>query len=489
MDNSIELDTNPQLEAILKSIELEDKALLDPILKSNSVDITDKNVIKKYLKLFEISGRPSVPLLNKEIPGRNFEVEPIDKSVLSESIQIFLYNRKNLETSKNLMDLSSKIRAEGLTEEIIGKLSEYTKVDSVQHKFVNIRDTFIERYENADFSVGIPIGIGFIDEMVGGIHKGEITTIFGFAGHCKTTAAVNAAYNALHQKQNVLYCSFEVTKDNIYNDFLSRHSNMNKFRMRIEHYALKKRKLKPDQWKFVKNDLKPDFDNLPGKLYIVDEADFDNYSKFSFEAKFREIDKIAIEETGHGIDVVVIDHVQLLKFGQSMGRSNSTGDVINEYVSWFRQQCMNWLNTERQVAFICLSQANRQGYETAKANNGRYSATALAEANELERASTLILTVYAEAEMKDMGNIRMQILKYRDNRNEDDPTDVNVDLQYYLLGDIEQGASATTSKVSEENVDNLAGILESDYNDNAEEALEAFGDLASGEFDIGIGGI
>lgn len=458
-DKSVRFDVIPQLEVILKSVSLEDKNLLTPILKSKEVDQSDKDTINKYFKLLEITGNPSVLMLEKEMPGRNFEVEPIEKEMVPDYIQLYLYNRKNLEASKNLMELSSRVRSEGLTENVVNELSKLTKSDVVQHEFVDIRNTFIDRYENQEFSVGIPTGITFIDEMVGGIHKGEITTFSGFAGHCKTTAAVNAAYNALIQGENVLYCSFEVPKDSIYSDFISRHSNNRKFKMRIPHYDVKKRKLKPEQWKYVSEEIIPDLNHgYDGRLYVVDETEFDNYSQYVFESKFREIEKVALEETGHGIDVIVIDHIQLLKFGY--GRSSNTGEVINEYVSYFRQQAMNWLKTGRQVAFVVLSQTNRAGYEYAKENNGKYGATAMAEANELERASTLIITVYAETEMKDLGMVKVQILKYRDNRNEDDPTEVNVDLKYYLFGDAIDGTSEISSSVSEDTEDLLDKIDE-----------------------------
>ena len=213
---------------------------------------------------------------------------------------------------------------------------------------------------------------------------------------------------------------------------------------------------------------------MGGRLYIADETEFDNYSQFSFEAKFRELEKVAIEETGKGIDVVYIDHVQLLKFGGN--RVTNTGEIINEYVSWFRQMAMNWLKTARQVAIVCLSQTNRAGYTEAKEHNGKYSSTAMAEANELERASTLILTTYAETEMKDMGVAKVQILKYRDNRNEDDPTEVNVDLQYYLFGDLVEGASEISPNISEDTNEALSKI-----DDNM---LDEFKEFMPDNFDL-----
>ena len=44
-------------------------------------------------------------------------------------------------------------------------------------------------------------------------------------------------------------------------------------------------------------------------MYVVDETDLEAYSCYAFEKKCREVEKLAIEETGHGIDLVVIDPV------------------------------------------------------------------------------------------------------------------------------------------------------------------------------------
>ena len=188
---------------------------------------------------------------------------------------------------------------------------------------------------------GIATGISFVDEMTGGIHKGELSTLLAYTGHCKTTLAVNVAYNSLKMGQNVLYLSLEVNKENIYFDFISRHSNDSKFKFRVGHYDLKKRKLKPEQWDYVKNKIMPDFEKFPGNVYVADETELENYSTYSLEAKFREIDNLAIEQTGHGIDVVVIDHVQLLKFGGNRP-SSPPGAAPPAPAPPPRQNAKNW---------------------------------------------------------------------------------------------------------------------------------------------------
>lgn len=52
-------------------------------------------------------------------------------------------------------------------------------------------------------------------------------------------------------------------------------------------------------WNYVRDTIKPDFDDFPGHIYIVDETELESYSIYNLEAKFREVDDIALKETGH----------------------------------------------------------------------------------------------------------------------------------------------------------------------------------------------
>ena len=71
--------------------------------------------------------------------------------------------------------------------------------------------------------------------------------------------------------------------------------------------------------------------------------------------------------------------------------------------------------------------------------------------------------------MLELGITKVQILKYRDSRSDDDPTEVNVDLQYYLFGDLSEGASAIKSEISED----TSKLLNSYDNGNVENDIMA----------------
>lgn len=110
----------------------------------------------------------------------------------------------------------------------------------------------------------------------------------------------------------------------------------------------------------------------------------------------------------------IIDHAQLLKFDTSMKGIGNETNIVNTYVSFFRQNVLNWIKTGRQVTGLILSQSSREGWKEAVRQEGRYRLTALADANELERASSLVLSIFSSESLKQINSAKVQILKNRD---------------------------------------------------------------------------
>lgn len=122
----------------------------------------------------------------------------------------------------------------------------------------------------------------------------------------------------MKEGKNTLYLSLEVQTESIWFNLISRHSYNQEFKESLENNSIKKKKLNEKQYTELSEEVLPSLYELPGKMYVVDETDLEAYSFYAFENKFREIEKLAVEETGHGIDLVVIDHAQLLKFSKDL---------------------------------------------------------------------------------------------------------------------------------------------------------------------------
>ena len=295
-----------------------------------------------------------------------------------------------------------------------------------------------------------------------GYNHGAVTTILGFAGSFKTTWAINIAHNAIVNGKNILYLSLEVSKEHIYYDLLSRHSFDTKFKIHLEHRKLKRKELSEEEYKYMESDIYPDLKGTKGTCYIIDETELEAYSFFALENKFREIDKLAIDETGHGIDLLVIDHAQLLKFDGSMKSIGNETNVVNTYVSFFRQCCLNWVKSGRQISVLILSQASREGWKDAVRHEGKYKLTALAEANELERASSLVLSTYSSDTLKQINEAKVQILKNRDGQVWSEPIEIFVDPAYYLFGDNNEDVdfTADSGSIFEPSADELSLVTD-----------------------------
>ena len=77
---------------------------------------------------------------------------------------------------------------------------------------------------------------------------------------------------------------------------------------------------------------------------------------------------------------------------------------------------------------------NRDGYNYACKHEGRYSLTNLAEANELERASAIVLALYTDESLKASKQVSIQMLKSRNGETIVDPVISFMDPVYYVFG-------------------------------------------------------
>lgn len=475
--NTIKMESDLRLEIILLSITKDNINKLSDLTQTKEIDLLEKQHINKFIYLVnQINGTPSLEILKKEFPDLYFDglVRLSNDKELDDYIRLYIGYRKNLAQAKKLVELSSIVRNKGVTEDIINELTNITKSDSVSIAHNDISEKLIDLYNTKIDLSGIKTGVKVVDESTGGLHSGALTTILGFTGSFKTTWAINMAYNAVQEGKNVCYLSLEVTAEHIFYDLISRHSSESKFKSHLEHLSLKHKKLSPEEYKDFEEKIYPDFLKSEGKIFVIDETELETYSFYSLENKFREIEKLAVEQTGKGIDMLVVDHAQLLKFDSSMKGIGQETNVVNAYVSFFRQCALNWVKSGRQISVLILSQASREGWKDAVRNDGKYKLTALAEANELERASSVVLSVFSSDTLKQLNQAKVQILKNRDGQAMIDPIEIFVDPKYYVFGDVNSGVDTMSSF----DMSHIGDIFK--YADDAKPTL----DLASMDLDI-----
>lgn len=313
-------------------------------------------------------------------------------------------------------------------------------VDFINKKFDNfipVNDKFIELYNNQAKETGISFLVPELDRLTGGIQKGTITTIVGGPGCMKTTLAVNICYNAIKEGKNVCYLTFEETPFQLYCKILSRASiDVGKLLVCSE---IVQNRLNEEDKKIMFNEVYPYFESLPGLFYMVGENNFISMDTVEIEKLIKEIDKMmktkSQEKTGekdHGIDLLVVDHIQLLKYVES---TKDEFQVINNYVSFFRRMSLSFLHQDKQISVILLSQCNREGIKYAQKHDGGYQMQHVAEASEIERSSTYVISTYTDTNNQISKILKVGVIKLRGAPLPLDTLNTYADGRYYCAGE------------------------------------------------------
>lgn len=382
---------------------------------------------------------------------------------------------------KNLVDIDievEKIKTSwntfGISDEFYETLELFrNKISSKVEKYVPIQEKFREYFDDLKQNQGISFLNRELDKITGGLLPGSICSIVGGPGSMKTTTAMNIAYRAIKQGKNVCYFSLEETPAVLYSKLLSRVS-VDILKEPILVSDILRKEITEENKKSLFNDVKNHLDALPGKLYILGESDIAQYTCFEFENKMREINELVKETTknineniSHEIDLVIIDHVQLLKYASGGEDEFST---INKFVSFFRRQALSFLNEKREISIILLSQVNREGIKYAAKHDGEYLMQHVAESSEIERASAYIISVYTDAMVQITKQLKIGVLKLRNGTLPTSTFTAFADGSTYVFGDTlendkeynEDDIANSSNSCSDYSVDDLfaSGILD-----------------------------
>lgn len=295
----------------------------------------------------------------------------------------------------------------------------------------------------------------------------------GYVTH-NTTWAVNMAVKNALEGKNIAYISLEVAEDQLEYSILSLFSNDQRFtRMGyhpLNHIKIRKNELYEDELNFLCDVLEPEYrKSIVPNLHIVDRSRFKTYSESEF------IDVLYQIDDEKPLDAIFIDHVGELALRSPLYNGNNTGPIINKYVSFFGELTVDFRKKDgkkRQVSTVLLAQTNRTGYKAAAASFKRlsmvnrpggkgnqlntqvegYNTTALSDANELERFSSVVMTVFVDPVMVQSHQAYVQVIKSRYCQCIQ-PTPVDIDPDTYKFGG---DASVDESELSVDLIDSLS---------------------------------
>ena len=362
----------------------------------------------------------------------NIENKQIDK-VLEKYEKMSTFFKLSDNVDRQLKKLKDIYEYTGFSKEFEKQLEiVYNYLIKEEQKYIPISDKYFELYSNLKTqSKGISFLCPTIDELTNGIMPGTICTICGNPGSMKTTLAMNICYQAIKDGNNVCYITLEESPTTLFSKLLSRVSVEALPTSPIKASDIINHTLNDMKKKQLFEEVKPFMDKFNGKIHIIGESDITDYTPASFEKVIEKANKNVKEKTGKSFDLIVIDHIQLLKFSES---DKDEKETMNQFISFFRKMSLSFLDENKEIAIILLSQVNREGIAYSQRKNGSYLLQHVAEASELERASTYIITTYVSPEHQISKLIKVGTLKLRNAPLLMDTVNVFADGEYYQVG-------------------------------------------------------
>ena len=211
--------------------------------------------------------------------------------------------------------------------------------------------------------LGVPTGFTELDEMTRGLHENEMIVIAGRPGTGKTSIALNIAENAIFNKKKpipVLVFSLEMSTEQLLMRMLCSRGNINMFKLR-------KGRIPKDQ---IQDITRAGLELRNAPLWIDDLSDI---NILEMRAKARRL------KQQHGIGLIIVDYLQLLKpLDSRVPREQSIAEI---------SRGMKAMAKELKVPVIVLAQLNR---ETEKENR-EPRASDLRESGAIEQDADVIL--------------------------------------------------------------------------------------------------
>ncbi len=269
-----------------------------------------------------------------------------------------------------------------------------------------ITDTFvtIERlYDRKEAITGVPSGFKDIDELTTGFQRGDLIIIGGRPGMGKTAFCLNIAQHVgIGMGEPVAIFSLEMAKEQLVMRMLCSEAKVDSNKVRKGFIN------KREDWNKLTNAAGK---LAESKIFIDDSS---GLSVLEMRAKARRL------KQQHGLSLVIIDYLQLMKgTGKFERREQEIADI---------SRSLKALAKELEVPVVALSQLNR-GVETRTGANKNPTLADLRESGAIEQDADVIMFLYREAkdEKDGRGGIVVDIAKQRNG-----PTDkVNLTFLAY----------------------------------------------------------
>lgn len=260
--------------------------------------------------------------------------------------------------------------------------SDFSPLRDLMSEYMNKLDQLHERRGTI---VGVPTGFTDLDRLTGGLQKSDLIILAARPAVGKSSFALSLAHNsAIKHQRSIAVFSLEMSKEQLVQRLLSMDAGVDQQRLRTG---------------WIEDD---DWDRIIFSMGTLSEAniwidDTAGISTVEMRSKARRL------QTEHGVDLIVVDYLQLMQSSVSGKRNENRVQEISEI-----SRNLKGLARELDIPVLALAQLSR-AVESRQSKVPQLSD--LRESGSIEQDADIVMFIYRddvynpESERKNIADI------------------------------------------------------------------------------------
>lgn len=347
------------------------QAMLDLSQKRQPIDlITLSNLLEDQGVLEDVGGGPYLAEMTNIVPTSSHIIE-------------YAFIVKNKSTLRKLLRCGQEVTALGYEEnsaidELLEKAEKslFTVTQTfIKNKFVHIKEILNKRFdvfadlhmsEDKEAIRGVPTGLTNLDNKLSGLQPADLIILAARPSMGKTALALTLAQNAsFKHKKSVGIFSLEMSKEQLVDRMFCSI-------LGVDSWKLQKGKLDDEDFSRMGTVM----DELSRASIFIDDSAGANIVELRAKAR-----RLQME---HGLDLIVIDYLQLMQGNNPMNRVQEISEI---------SRSLKGLARELSVPILALSQLSR-AVESRPGNCPQLSD--LRESGSIEQDADVVMMMYRE---------------------------------------------------------------------------------------------
>lgn len=224
--------------------------------------------------------------------------------------------------------------------------------------------------QNKGAIIGVPTGFTQLDRMMGGLQKSDLIILAGRPGMGKTSFALSVAQNAAKRcGAKVAIFSLEMSNEQLVQRWLAMESGIDSQRVRLGN-------IEDSEW-----DLLLEAANQLTKTDVMIQ-DNPGASAYEIRSQCRNLQR------AKGLDLVIIDYIQLMAGANSSGRNENRQQEISQI-----SRALKLMARELNVPVMVLSSMSRA---VEARSDKRPQMSDLKESSSIESDADVVLFIYRD---------------------------------------------------------------------------------------------